>query len=139
MLPLDYLPCIHSSRVASVFAQAARILANLIVAGAGVLLRAGAQAYRQALVSAHLQTIPCLCKYQGYACVSVAGANVLVFMNGVIMQGQVTECLVFVAGGSSSLVSGEMRLSLSLDVERCLRGLASELCWWRAQTRRGRA
>lgn len=32
--------------------QAARILANLIVAGAGVLLRAGAQAYRQALVSA---------------------------------------------------------------------------------------
>ncbi|KAK9827742.1 hypothetical protein WJX81_008237 [Elliptochloris bilobata] len=33
--------------------MAARIIANLIVAGAGVLLRAGAQAYRQALINAH--------------------------------------------------------------------------------------
>ena len=31
--------------------QAARIIANLIIAGGGVLLRAAAQAYRQALIS----------------------------------------------------------------------------------------
>lgn len=31
--------------------QAARVIANLIVAGAGVLIRAGVQAYRQAIVS----------------------------------------------------------------------------------------
>ena len=33
-------------------AQAGRILANLLVAGAGVLIRAGTQAYKQALISA---------------------------------------------------------------------------------------
>lgn len=31
--------------------QAARVLANLLVAGAGVLIRAGVHAYRQAIVS----------------------------------------------------------------------------------------
>ena len=43
----------HSSPVP----QAARIIANLIIAGGGVLIRAAAQAYRQALISASL---PCL-------------------------------------------------------------------------------
>lgn len=46
------LCCLSVPSRACVCSQAARILANLIVAGAGVLLRAGAQAYRQALASA---------------------------------------------------------------------------------------
>jgi hypothetical protein len=31
--------------------QAARVIANLLVAGAGILIRAGTQAYRQAIIS----------------------------------------------------------------------------------------
>lgn len=43
--------------------QAGRLLANLIVAGGGVLLRAAAQAYRQAIVS----KLPVLAEIQ-FAC-----------------------------------------------------------------------
>ncbi len=46
--------------------QAARIIANLLVAGGGVLFRAAAQAYRQAIVSAcpqHHTLIPVASRY----------------------------------------------------------------------------
>lgn len=45
------------------FLQAGRLIANLIVAGGGILIRAAAQAYRQALVSKSIRIWPlrCLC------------------------------------------------------------------------------
>jgi hypothetical protein len=38
--------------------QAARVIANLLVAGAGILIRAGTQAYRQAIISKSLFRSP---------------------------------------------------------------------------------
>ena len=105
--------CPHEA--ACLCSQAARILANLIVAGAGVLLRAGAQAYRQALVSAP-RCWSSYCALQGCVAVGSLDSERFVWVPGADAQKSgVTPESVKAAAKASGMTLEEAQKVLGVD------------------------